>query len=242
MSFDTFGTKKLHFSIFHCKIPYSIKNLKLLQIINLYNFYYLNFNYFCVYFRKETGKTMINYEDIRIKKTIRNIHKSFIELFKGKDYEKITVKELIERAEISKKTFYRYYSSIDNLFSEIQDKITNEYIQKFSLLSFPEDLKNIINTFIDFSEIYGNAHDKIIIDSKNDYVLQKMINNIIKKTWEKSEFFKEKEPYLRNIILSFVFSSILGSYKQWINDRKKIPLQNFIETIESLIYNGIKNF
>ena len=185
---------------------------------------------------------MINYEDIRIKKTIRNIHKSFIELFKGKDYEKITVKELIEKAEISKKTFYRYYSSIDNLFLEIQDKITNEYIQKFSLLSFPEDLKNIINTFIDFSEIYGNAHDKIIIDSKNDYVLQKMINNIIKKTWEKSEFFKEKEPYLRNIILSFVFSSILGSYKQWINDGRKIPLQNFIDTIESLVYNGIKNF
>ena len=175
---------------------------------------------------------MINYEDIRIKKTIRNIHKSFIELFKGKDYEKITVKELIEKAEISKKTFYRYYSSIDNLFLEIQDKITNEYIQKFSLLAFPKD----------FSEIYGNAHDKIIIDSKNDYVLQKMINNIIKKTWEKSEFFKEKEPYLRNIILSFVFSSILGSYKQWINDGRKIPLQNFIETIESLIYNGIKNF
>jgi len=151
---------------------------------------------------------MINYEDIRIKKTIRNIHKSFIELFKRKDYEKITVKELIEKAEISKKTFYRYYSSIDNLFLEIQDKITDEYIQKFSLLAFPKDLKNIINTFIDFSEIYGNAHDKIIIDSKNDYVLQKMINNIIKKTWEKSDFFKETEPYLRNIILSFVFSSI----------------------------------
>lgn len=185
---------------------------------------------------------MINYEDIRIKKTIRNIHKSFIELFKGKDYEKITVKELIEKAEISKKTFYRYYSSIDNLFLEIQDKITDEYIKKFSLLAFPKDLKNIINTFIDFSEIYGNAHDKIIIDSKNDYVLQKMINNIIKKTWEKSEFFKEKESYLRNIILSFVFSSILGSYKQWINDGKKIPLQNFIDTIESLVYNGIKNF
>ena len=185
---------------------------------------------------------MINYEDIRIKKTIRNIHKSFIELFKEKDYEKITVKELIEKAEISKKTFYRYYSSIDNLFLEIQNKITNEYIQKFSLLTFPKDLKNIINTFIDFSEIYGNAHDKIIIDSKNDYVLQKMINNIIKKTWEKSDFFKETEPYLRNIILSFVFSSILGSYKQWINDGKKIPLQNFIDTIESLVYNGIKNF
>ena len=135
---------------------------------------------------------MINYNDIRIKKTIKNIHKSFLELFKEKDYEKITVKELIEKAEISKKTFYRYYSSIDNLFLEIQDKITNEYIQKFSLLVFPKDLKNIINTFIDFSEIYGNAHDKIIIDSKNDYVLQKMINNIIKKHGKSQNFLKKK--------------------------------------------------
>lgn len=74
----------------------------------------------------------------------------------------------MKKLKLTKKTFYRYYSFIDNLFLEIQDKITNEYIQKFSLLAFPKDLKNIINTFIDFSEIYGNAHDKIIIDSKND--------------------------------------------------------------------------
>ena len=31
---------------------------------------------------------MINYEDIRVKKTIRNIHQAFIELFKEKDLEK----------------------------------------------------------------------------------------------------------------------------------------------------------
>ena len=56
------------------------------------------------------------------------------------------------------------------------------------------------------------------------------------------DFFKEIDPYLRNIILSSVFSSILGSYKQWINDGKKIPLQNFIDTMDYLIYTGIKNF
>ena len=72
-----------------------------------------------------------------------------------------------------------------------------------------------------------------------DIRIKKTIRNIHKSF---IELFKEKEPYLRNIILSFVFSSILGSYKQWINDGRKIPLQNFIETIENLIYNGIKNF
>ena len=82
----------------------------------------------------------------------------------------------------------------------------------------------------------------MITNPKNDYILQKMINNIIKKAWEKADFFKEIDPYLRNIILSSVFSSILGSYKQWINDGKKIPLQNFIDAMDYLIYNGIKNF
>ncbi len=185
---------------------------------------------------------MINYEDIRVKKTIRNIHQAFIELFKEKDLEKITVKELVEKSEISKKTFYRYYTSIDNLFLEIQHKITEEYIEKFSSCNFPEDLKIIIKEFFYFSEIYGKAHDKIISDSKYEYILQKMVNNIMKKTWEQSIFFKETDPYVRNIIFSFVTSSILSSYKQWIDDGKKVPLTDFINIIESLIGDGIKNF
>lgn len=185
---------------------------------------------------------MINYEDIRIKKTIKNIHQAFIELFKEKDLEKITVKELVEKSEISKKTFYRYYTSIDNLFLEIQHKITEEYIEKFSSCNFPEDLKIIIKEFFYFSEIYGKAHDKIISDLKYEYILQKMVNNIMKKTWEQSNFFKETDPYVKNIIFSFVTSSILSSYKQWIDDGKKVPLTDFINIIESLIGDGIKNF
>ena len=185
---------------------------------------------------------MINYEDIRVKKTIRNIHQAFIELFKEKDLEKITVKELVEKSEISKKTFYRYYTSIDNLFLEIQHKITEEYIEKFSSCNFPEDLKIIIKEFFYFSEIYGKAHDKIISDLKYEYTLQKMVNNIMKKTWEQSIFFKETDPYVRNIIFSFVTSSILSSYKQWIDDGKKVPLTDFINVIENLIGNGIKSF
>lgn len=185
---------------------------------------------------------MINYEDIRVKKTIRNIHQAFIELFKEKDLEKITVKELIEKSEISKKTFYRYYSSVDSLFLEIQEKVAEEYIEKFSLYIFPEDLKMIIKEFFNFSEIYGKAHYKMIIESENDYILQKMINNIMKKAWEKSDFFKGTNSYIRNIILSFVFSSILNIYKQWENDGRKIPLKDLIDIMENIINSGIRNF
>ena len=40
---------------------------------------------------------------------------------------------------------------------------------------------------------------------------------------------------MKVLLQAFVFSSILGSYKQWINDGRKIPLQNFIETINDIL-------
>ena len=47
--------------------------------------------------------------DLRIQKTRQNIFQAFIELREKYPLEKITVKELTERAQISKQTFYLHY-------------------------------------------------------------------------------------------------------------------------------------
>ena len=47
--------------------------------------------------------------DIRVKKTKRAIQKAFVALLREKPIEKITVKEIAERAEINKTTFYSHY-------------------------------------------------------------------------------------------------------------------------------------
>lgn len=44
-------------------------------------------------------------EDLRVLKTITGIKSAFRELICEKDYEKITVKELCDRAKINKKLF-----------------------------------------------------------------------------------------------------------------------------------------
>ena len=46
--------------------------------------------------------------DIRVKKTKRAIQKAFVALLREKPIEKITVKEIAERAEINKTTFYSH--------------------------------------------------------------------------------------------------------------------------------------
>ena len=69
-------------------------------------------------------------EDLRVVKTIEAIKTNFEELICEKDYEKITVKELCDRARINKKTFYHYYPSLDDLLAELQYEISSAYIDK----------------------------------------------------------------------------------------------------------------
>ena len=53
--------------------------------------------------------------DIRIEKTKTAIHNTFLELRSKKPLEKITIKELCEKAQINKSTFYSHYKDIYDL-------------------------------------------------------------------------------------------------------------------------------
>lgn len=63
---------------------------------------------------------------MRVVKTRRAIRNALIELAEEKDVDKITVKELCERAEISKPAFYSHYGNI----YDVVDEVENEVVQK----------------------------------------------------------------------------------------------------------------
>jgi AcrR family transcriptional regulator len=61
-------------------------------------------------------------------KTLRGIREAFVSLCKEKKVDKITVKELCERALINKATFYAHYENIDGLIIEFED----EYVKNIT--------------------------------------------------------------------------------------------------------------
>lgn len=70
--------------------------------------------------------------DIRTQKTKRSIYNAFIELRSKKPLEKITVKELCEKAQINKSTFYVYYSDVYDLSDKIEDEVISEIMKSLS--------------------------------------------------------------------------------------------------------------
>ena len=59
-------------------------------------------------------------EDLRVRKTKEAIRRTFEDMICEMDYEKITVKELTDRAMINRKTFYLHYETLDDLLEELQ--------------------------------------------------------------------------------------------------------------------------
>ena len=58
--------------------------------------------------------------DRRIAKTKRAIYSAFAELLSQKDIDDITIRDIVDIADINRKTFYNYYSGIYALLDEIE--------------------------------------------------------------------------------------------------------------------------
>ncbi len=66
--------------------------------------------------------------DLRETKTKRSITNAFLEIRAKKPLERITVKEVSERAEISKATFYLHYRDMYDLSNYLQENIIAEIL------------------------------------------------------------------------------------------------------------------
>ncbi len=181
-------------------------------------------------------------EDLRVQKTIEAIHKTFEEMICEMDYEKITVKELCERARINKKTFYRYYDVLDDLLSELQNIMTREYLERIADYRIPEELDKINREFFLYSVEKGLVYEKITCSGSYNYIRNKMVNNVMSSTWGKSTWLQLLDTYKQNILLGFVQRASVEMYRRWVTDGKKIPLEEIIEISNQLLCAGVNGF
>ena len=67
-------------------------------------------------------------EDLRIIKTKRSIAAAFLELRSKKELERITVKELCERAAVNKSTFYTHYQDLYDLADQLETQVAADIV------------------------------------------------------------------------------------------------------------------
>ena len=178
-------------------------------------------------------------EDLRVIRTREAIRKTFEEMICEMDYEQISIKELTERARINRKTFYLHYNSLDDLLRELQNEMARNFIERTRDLERPRDMDKITREFFLVSEGAGRLHERLLCSGSYHYISRRITNEIMSETWGADGKQKNVDPYVQNIIMTFVSQSTIEIYKQWIADGKKIPLEEIIALTTKLICNGV---
>ncbi len=180
--------------------------------------------------------------DRRIIKTKRAIRNAFAELLAEKEINNITVKDIADKADIDRKTFYNYYSGVYQVIDEIENEIISALESTISDVDFNNALQNpqiiferltkIINSDIEF---YG-------------HLLRMTTNvNLITKI---SDLLKEKvkaalaqqvniDPLKRELIANFAISGMISTYQQWFSSDRSYPVEKFSQDVGVIIFKGI---
>ncbi len=181
-------------------------------------------------------------EDLRIKKTITAIKRVFEEMVQDMGYEKITVKQLCERADINKKTFYRYYDTLDNLLIEIQEELSYSFFERVSRFSFPEELDKINEEFFLFASEQRPAYEKIICEKAYKEVRDQLSAKIADTDWCPSKYYQQLNDFEKSIFVGFISNTCLAAYRQWVKEGKRIPIEEVVEMTNRILIGGAKGF
>jgi len=176
---------------------------------------------------------------IRTKKAIRN---AFAELLSEKNINQITIKDIADKADINRKTFYNYYSGIHQIVDEIENEIVCTFEATLKDINVNEDIKNpyvifsklttIINSDLDF---YGY----LVKTDSNSNLISKIVVSLKEKIKESILTQIETDEVKINLIADFIISGMLAVYQNWFNSNRSIAIEKISDDVSMLVFHGI---
>ena len=169
-------------------------------------------------------------KDRRIRKSKEAIQDALIKLIEEKDLSAISIKELVDKADVNRKTFYNHYTQIEDVLDEIENDMLDDF---FSRIRFEKYSQNLNEAFLEII-------DGIIrmIDDNN------RIRTLLTRTGSQSKLLKkavdkEKEILYRIIdkpegrdalwleyFLNFFASGTMAVFETWFYSGQETPIED----------------
>ncbi|WP_079914852.1 TetR/AcrR family transcriptional regulator [Paenibacillus sp. 32352] len=178
--------------------------------------------------------------DRRIIKTQEAIKKAVLELMSEKNFDEITIQDISDRADVSRKTIYLHYTDKFDLL----DKLMEEYIDKLRNISETACemewkpatqicFEYLESHYLFFSTMLANKGAPYFRSRFLEYQIEAFKNELRKTNERHSEINEE-------VIVHFVASAYVGVVEWWLRNGMPCPPRVMAEQVGTLfeaIYN-----
>ena len=186
-------------------------------------------------------------EDRRIRKTKEVLKNSFFSLLSKKPFNQITVKEIVELADINRSTFYHYYTDVSDMLVCIEEEIYQQFVNLIDENLKKKTEREITShtvTSLDFLADIGTiaknnpAFCRCIFSDYGDIAFLHRLNNLIAiNTKELFNELFERNYKEGSFLYAFIKGGVLGILKRWMdNDFNESP-----EEISVITYDLIRS-
>lgn len=165
----------------------------------------------------------LNNSSLKTKKAIR---KAFAELIhENRELSKVTVSELVKRADINRGTFYNHYDSIYDVAEEFESEVISVLLEDTKKLSTPNDIYEYLDNIIDYLKENENIY-KMLLSSKEPLIfLERLKNSILNKLYaylsNNPELAKTKSLKFN---VSFLTDGIVNQVLRYFNGKSQYSL------------------
>ncbi len=162
------------------------------------------------------------------------------EMLRHATIEDITIKALVQRADITRSTFYTYYQDKYALFEDLIEQCNQDIY--FALRYVPADLPAIEvrthiydNVWQVLTAIHNNKHIFSQLHPElRGRVLDKEIRSFKPIILQQIRYLKPHAAIDQDMISTFYLSGMISIYDLWVSKNFHIPIEELCETMTDL--------
>ena len=177
-------------------------------------------------------------------RSINMIKTSFLEILKTKDISKISVKEITEKANLTRNTFYNHFIDVYSVNEALEDDLidkTLEFIDDYfssdiitNSYSFFESVLNYINSDKEMLLALLNHGTSNFINKFSHRILEHVFNNL------KNIKFVDKEGF--KIFLEILLTGATYIIRQYLVGEINLSLKEITNILNNIFLNSYKSY
>lgn len=182
-------------------------------------------------------------EDRRVRRTKQLIKQSFIELMHEKPFNEIKIKDITEKADLNRGTFYLHYVDIYELLNSIENEIF-ETLETLLLAYHSNTLQiscfDLLKEVFSYIETNRDLFEVLLTSEVQEKFLTKLQNVIKTLGLELMQTtYKDTSLPHYSYFLSFVLNGVLGVTEQWFKNGMDLSSTEMATMINHFIMDGV---
>lgn len=186
---------------------------------------------------KERTSTKAEYRSaIRSRRMIRE---AYMELLKEKDLSKITVTDIIKRADLNRATFYAHYPDVRGVTEEIENEIIEKMLEVLKEFQFTSFFRNPAPLLLKISRYLEEDTDfyRILVRANGSEIFMEKLKKVFSDHMLNDSDIPESMQQSKMVELRVCYfaGGIVNLYKQWFRGDLNCTLNDIALEVSKLL-------